>query len=1236
MELSVRNRLLVLIFAALLALAGAWSLATAGIDAIPDLSENQVIVFAEWPGKSPREVEDLVASPLGAGLQGLAGVRTVRTEAQLGFAMADLIFEEGVGQAAARTRVLERLSSLAAKMPPGVVPALAPDANALGQVFWYTLEGDGYDPGELRTLQDTIVGRQLASVPGVSEVAAAGGFTRAYIVDVDTDRLAAYGIPLAQVVEAASRASGATGGGVLEANGAEYRIRGVAWARGADEIASAVVAVRGSASVAIRDVGRVSLGPEPRRSILERDGHEAVGGVVLIRPGANPRDVVAAVKEKIASLAGGLPAGVHVVPFYDRTKLVGRALGTLERTLVEEIAVASLVVFLVLGHLRSALVVCLALPFAVLTAFLFMRVFGVAANVMSLSGIAISVGVLVDAAIVLVENATTHLREAFGDEPVRGDTRELVLAACRTVGRPLFFAVAIVVVSFLPVFALSGIEGRLFRPLAFTKTFALLGTGVFAVTLVPSLLPSFLRGRLRTDDESWLVRSVKDVYRPVLAWLLPRPKLSLFFLVLLVSVALALAPRLGREFMPPLDEGSILEMPTSVPRVSLREAGDDLRARDAVLRSFPEVESVVGKAGRAETATDPAPPEMIETIIELAPREAWAARGVAPAFVARELARAHDLLWRKGLVHARDAWPDATVAALATFDACVRDELARRAADERPALERELVGAALVALAREDHPELVSELALRHGRWLRTVSPREEVAALVSSIVSFLAAAAAPDADEAATRALDARRLELARDAAARADALLALRAPGELAWSVLMTALESARAANAVAREPSETELAALREELERGIQGELVLTRKTKDELVREMDHALAVPGWGNIWTQPIVNRTDMLATGIRSIVGARILGPDLASVEKTARDVAAVLREVPGAHGVFVDQLTGASYLEVEPDRARLLALGIRPQDVNDAVEAALEGKVAGATVEGRARVPIRVRFGREPRAGAETLARALVTSSADEKVTVPLASVARIVTREGPSTIKGENGLLRCYVQLDVRDRDPVGFVEEAQRLVQERVHPAPGTSIEWGGEFESERHARDALIIIVPLVLVLVFVILQATFGDAGDAALMFLAVLGALAGGVIAQWLVSVRWSVAVWVGFIACFGLATETGIIMVIYLRQALARRGGLESLVSLEEVDDCVLEGAVQRLRPKLLTEAVIVLGLVPMLWASGTGAEVMRPMAVPVLGGILVADEVIDLAIPVFFAWLRRRRWAAARS
>jgi Cu(I)/Ag(I) efflux system membrane protein CusA/SilA len=1268
-EFSVKNRAVVLMLTLAVALWGVYCLQRTPVDAIPDLSENQVIVFTDWMGRSPQELEDQVTYPLSVNLQGLAGVKAVRSTSEFNYSMINVIFDDDVEFYFARERVLERLATSATFLPPGVVPYMAPDATALGQIFWYTVEGGGLDPGALRTLQDWYVRYQLNAVPGVAGVSSVGGFVQEYQIDVDPGRLRAYGVTLGDVFSAVARANSSVGGNVLQKNRAEFLIRGEGWIQSKGDIESIVVAERDGVPIFVRHLGAVQLGPEPRRSMLEKDGGEAVGGVVLMRYGENPLAVTERIKARIETLQAGLPPGVRIVPFYDRTPLIQDAIGTLTKTLLEEMLVASLMVFLILYHLRSSLVICATLPLAVLISFIFMYYLDVPSNIMSLAGIAISIGVLLDAGIVMTENTYARLHERFGDQPVTGDTRPLVLEACKVVGRPLFFSVVIMLVSFLPVFALTGMEGKMFHPLALTKTFALVGVSLLAVTLVPALLPTFVRGRLRGERESWLLRSVIDVYRPVLLFLLERPRLVAFNFAILLGIGLNLWPKLGREFMPPLNEGSIMDMPVTVPSASITEVSEDLTARDALLRTLPEVSAVVGKAGRADTPTDPSPLDMVETIITLQPGEAWPRRALD---FERFLAVATAAL------PGRDDDANAVAMDAATaFDAALRELSLRRLDEYAPALgealarglvrdlvdERDVPAAAQDAAVAAVLPTYGALFARYPLAWDVSAAAQEAVRALEAAGVAdagallerrpgalervvaplrLLAERPVPTVTAALFEALEARRAALLRERVERLDWELEDRAP-----EVLRAALAEAARARGV----EATFTAPGRRDL--------LLRQKTKDELVQELDTIAQVPGWGNIWTQPIINRVDMLATGVRTMLGVKVYGDDLQKIQDVSNEVAQVLRGLQGAVDVFPDQLVGENYVDIDIDRERAARYGVSVQDVQDTIEVALGGRRITTTIEGRRRFSVRVRYARDQRQDEEQLRRILVsgggrgaaaaadgttgmgmaapdaTASATTPdagpVQVPLAEVATVKVVQGPSMIKSENGLLRAYVQLNVRDRDIVGFVEEAQRAVKEAVKLPAGMFIEWSGQFEHQVRARDRLALILPLVVFIIFVILYLTYQDLGDAALMMLAVPGALVGGVIFQWLFGFNFSVAVWVGYIACFGLAAETGIIMLVYLREAVDRAGGLERIGSLQELKDVVVAGAVHRLRPKLLTEGTLILGLVPMLFSEGVGAEIMRPMAAPVLGGILVADEVIDIFIPVIFYWYRRRRW-----
>jgi Cu/Ag efflux pump CusA len=1442
-EFSVRNRWLVILAGMLLALGGVWAVYHTPVDAIPDLSENQVIVFTDWPGHSPHEIEDQITYPLSLQLQGLAGVRVVRSSSDVNFSMINVIFEDGVDFSSARDRVAQRLPAVQ-DLPAGVVPRLAPDSAATGQIFWYTVEGPGYDPGRLRSVQDWYVRPQLASVPGVAEVASVGGHTGEYSVEIDPRKLRAYGVRLSQVLEAIRGANDAVGGGVIHKANAEYIVRGAGrigrtpGAKGDFDSRQAIrdleaIVLRRADGGAIRllDVAAVSLAPGPRRGVLEKDGNEVTGGVVLMRQGENALEVTRRLRLKLQELQVGLPAGVRLVPFYDRTPLIKGAISTVTGTLVEAILTATVCVLIVLLHFRASFVISLTLPLAALASFLVMwalRLLGIAdiqTNVMSLAGIAVSIGVLVDSSIVMAENVMHRLKEQFGDRPVTGDVRELVLESCRTVGRPIFFSVVIMLLSFLPVFALGGIEGKMFRPLAFTKCFALVAVAVLAVTLVPALCTIFIRGRLRGEMESWVVRGVVSAYRPVLDYLLSHPAVIIWFMgltfvvgfaplgnrsILLLTLAAAvvasvysaqsrltrllacaslilvaliaqqkIAP-LGYEPVTPLDEGMVMDMPITVPWASVAQSGDDVKARDMIFCRFPEVDMVVGKAGRAETPTDPAPLDMIETMVNFRPQELWPKRKLSPKDAERLARTCLEVLRRRKLVNEQPGKPDseiineAVMAVLPAFDAQMREYAYQlnqdferqlgpvliRAARQRLAamlyengsLKHRLSDTEVASLgqssgprefplqlARDLTPEDVTSLARETVRLMDKagflkpgsdpLSYRPGLLTRAANRLDGLLGGNPPDLFSVLFDWLTVRRYDLWRDYIRKLDADLPERGAGVFTRLILeelvlrgdsdaeLTSHVRERRRQRVevpeeaghvhgANTPSRSnpspqgprgpspqpplrfgegeqdrrhkpeapardsssplsasgrgaggeaglegshhhggsvtnllphpQLDAIQIELTKRFAKDLRLWRVERAELAGfggELDRAMQMPGWTNVWTMPIQNRVDMLATGVNTTVGVRVLGRRLDDVVRASESVAAVVAKVPGAVNVLADRLRGKGYLEVHPDRDRAARLKVSVGEINELVEVALGGKVVAHTVEGRERHPVRVRYDRSWRGDEDSVRDLPVAVLGGEKERlrhVPMSDVAEVRITEGPATIKSENGLLRNYVRLNVRDRDALEFVEEAKRAVASRVQLPDGVFLEWTGQFEHEERAKDTLLLILPLVIGLIFLVLWLTYRDLADAALIMISVPGALAGGVFFQWLFGAKFSVTVWVGYIACFGMATATGIIMLVYLREAVARRGGLERM-SLDELREAVLNGAVQRLRPKLLTEGTMVLGLAPLLWTSGVGAEVIKPMVLPVLGGILVADEVIDLFLPVLFHAVRQWRW-----
>jgi Cu(I)/Ag(I) efflux system membrane protein CusA/SilA len=1300
---SIRHRAFVIGASLALAALGAWSAWETPVDAIPDLSENQVIVFTEWKGHGPREIEDQVTYPLTLGLRGLRGVRVVRSSSDVGFSMISVIFDDGVNLSDGRRRVAERLARAGGQLPTGANPELTPDAAATCQIFWYTVEGPGYDLGRLRAIQDWYVRPQLGSVPGVADVSSVGGFPVEYQVVPDPNRLRVFGVSLDNVVEAVATSNASSGGHVVHKANAEYVVRGVGRlgasptpgdetfdrSRALRDLENVVVPLSKGGTVRLAEIAEVALGPGFRRGVLEKDGNEVTGGVVLMAHGANPLEVTRRIKAKIRELQTGLPSGVRIVSFYDRTPLIQGAIDTVTTTVIEAVISASLCVLVVLLHVRTSLIIAGTLPLAVLSSFLIMTglrrlgVVDIEANAMSLAGIAISIGVLVDSSVVMAENVMHRLREQFGGQTVRGDVRDTVLDACLAVGRPIVFSVAIMVLSFLPVFALGGIEGKMFHPLAFTKTFALVAVAGLAITLVPALCTIFIRGHLRSEMENPLIRGVIEVYRPVLSYLMDRPAalawvLGVTFLlglaplgsrpVLLATLFMAMAAAallarrgltaiaapasllfvalvadqnmqpLAREFMTPLNEGMVMDMPITVPRASVTEAVDDLKARDMVLCRFPEVDMVVGKAGRAETPTDPAPMDMIETMVNFRPRELWPRRKLRAADAEIQGRAVYDALVARGVIRAPATAAasaalveQAVAAALPLFDVASREyayhrnqEMLRNTGGIAPSsiYPTEPAEARVVPLWRDHVATLDDELIAR-------------AAPIFTRLVldQLLDRATVIDPAVAAFREASSQ---------VHAAGLLAATRPHRptTAGHHHDTA---AKSASSPLFEPQPT-LDAIQDDVSRRFSRRLLLWKVERDELASfggELDTAVQMPGWTNVWTMPIQNRVDMLATGVNTPIGVRVLGRNLDDVIRGSEEVARVVKLLAGAVDVVADPIRGKPYIEIRLDRARAARLGVKAGEVNDLIETALGGKVVTWTIEGRERHPVVVRYGRAWREDEETIRNLPVTARGREhgpgapphkleSRLIPLSEVADVAAVEGPATIKSENGLLRNYVRLNVRDRDAADLVAEAKLAVARDAKLPDGVFVEWTGQFEHAARARRTLNLVVPIVVALIFLVLYMTYHDLADAVLMMSAVPGAIAGGLFFQWLLGLKLSVTVWVGYIACFGMATSTGIIMLVYLREAVAKAGGLER-IDLAELRAAVLNGAVHRLRPKLLTEGTVVIGLAPMLWASGVASEIIRPMAAPVLGGILVADEVIDLFLPVLFYWVRRRRW-----
>jgi Cu(I)/Ag(I) efflux system membrane protein CusA/SilA len=1029
---SARNPILIVLIAAGLTVGGILSLPGLPLDALPDLSDTQVIVFTEWPGRAPMLVEEQVTYPIVTALLGAPNVANVRGQSMFGLSFVTVIFHDGVDLYWARSRVLEYLQGIEQKLPAEVRPMLGPDATGLGWVFQYVLvdEAGRYDLAQLRSLQDWSLRYWLQSIPGVAEVAPIGGFVKEYQITVDPDRLQSSGISLPHLVEQVEASHREIGARVMEQGGREYMIQSRGLVQSVDDLRGIAIGM-GAAGAPIRlsDVAQVAVGPRMRRGVTDYNGRgEVVGGIVIMRSGENALRVIERVKDKLAEVASSLPPGVKIVPVYDRAPLIREAIGTLREELLKLTAIVSLVSLLFLWHLPSALVVIVTLPIAILSALMVMSALKITANVMSLGGIAIAIGAMVDAAIIMVENAHKKIEQwqTAGEPDGATGRRRAILAGMSEVGPALFFALLVITVGFLPVFALTGQEGRLFRPLAATKSLAMLFAALLSITLVPVLMVFLIRGKIQPESKNPLNRVLMRLYGPMLRGVMRFPKLTLAVAAGLLIVTLPLFGRLGSEFMPPLNEGTILYMPTTLPSISMGEAGRLLTTQGKLIAQFPEVASVFGKMGEAQTATDPAPLNMAETLITLRPKATW-----------------------------------------------------------RPGM----------------------------------------------------------------------------------------------------------------------------------------------TQERLVEEMDRAVRIPGAPNIWWQPIQTRIEMLATGVRSPLGIKILGPTLDSISQVGQQIEGIMKTVPGTRSAFFEPVGGGYYLDIQIDREAVARFGLTVGDVQDVIEIAVGGREVGQTIEGRERYPILVRFARAFRDSPEALGQIRVPTSMGAQV--PLSQLAKIAYREGPSMVKNEGGQLAGFVFVDVAGRDMGGYVAEAKRRVAERVSLPTGHTLVWAGQYQYLERAKETLKVVVPVTLAIVFLLLYLNTRSIPMTLIILLAIPFSLIGATLILWGLDYHLSVAVWVGIIALAGVDAETGVVMLLYLEEAHTRwqrEGRLRTAGDLAEV---VYEGAVLRLRPKLMTVVTIVAGLLPILWSTGTGADVMKRIAAPMVGGMVSSTLLELLVLPVvYFLWRRR--------
>ena len=1027
---SLGNRGLVLLLAAMLAALGAYSFVRTPVDALPDLSDVQVIVRTPFPGQAPRVVEDQVTYPLTTALLSVPGTTTVRGYSFYGDSFVNVLFADGTDPYWARSRVLEYLSQAAARLPEGVRPALGPDATGVGWIYQYALvdRTGKQDLAQLRSIQDWFLKFELQALDGVAEVATIGGMVKQYQVVVDPMRLRGYGIPLMMVEQAIRNGNQEVGGSVVEMAEAEYMVRATGYIRSvADLERIPVMATKGGTPVLLREVAEVRIGPEMRRGISELDGEgEAVGGVVVMHNGDNARDTILRVKHKLDELRSGLPAGVEVVETYDRSALIQRSVDNLNRKLLDEFIVVAIVCFIFLFHLRSGLIVVIVTPIAVLSAFTVMHLLGINANIMSLGGIAIAIGTMVDAAIVMIENVHKKLEHATGES----DRMEAIYAGCREVGPSLFFSLMIVACSFLPVFTLEAQEGRMFAPLAYTKTYAMLWAAVLSITLVPVLICYLVRGEIRPETANPVNRATMAAYRPFLELALRRPWFVTAAATVLVLATLWPATRLGTEFMPELDEGDLLYMPTTMPGLSPDAARALLQQTDKLIRTVPEVERVFGKAGRAESATDPAPIEMFETVIKLKPRDQW-----------------------------------------------------------RPGM----------------------------------------------------------------------------------------------------------------------------------------------TPERLKAELDARVKLPGVSNAWVYPIKTRIDMLATGIRTPVGIKIMGPDLGVIEDLGRRIEKILREVPGTTSVYAERTATGRYVDVDIDRVAAGRYGLNIKDVQDIVASAVGGMTVTTTVEGLERYPVNLRYPQDYRDSLQALRDLPLVTPTGANVT--LADVARVEIADGPGMIRSENARPSGWVFIDMQGRDLGGYVRDAKLQIAQDLELPPGYSLGWSGQYEYLERALSRLGVVVPLTLSIIVLLLYLNFRNGRDVLLILGALPFALVGGVWLLYLLDYDLSIAAAVGFIALAGVAAETGVVMVMYLEHAWVERRRLAEAAgrapNRQDLRDAIVEGALLRLRPKLMTVITIIVGLLPIMWGSGTGSEVMRRIAAPMVGGMVSATVLTLIIIPAIYLLINGR-------
>ena len=1089
---SANNRFIVILIYLIIVGFGIYSVINLPVDAIPDLSENQVIIFTEWMGRSPQIVEDQVTFPIVSGLQGLPDVKAVRANSMFGMSFVFVIFNDNVDTYFARNRVLERMNTIQAQLPNGVVPTLGPDGTGVGHVYWYTVEGKGYDLGTLRSIQDWYVRYKLSAVDGVAEVASIGGYVKQYQVDVNPNDLRAYNLTVSDVVNAIQKSNNEVGGKILEINDAEYFVRGQGYIQSKEDVENTVVKSNANGiPIFLKNVAKIQFGGDIRRGALEKDGKgQVVGGIVVMRNGENAQKVIERIKAKIKEISAGLPPGVQIVPSYDRSTLIKEAVGTLDRALIEAAITVSLMVALFLLHFRSIVRILIEIPIAVLISFILMYIFNITSNIMSLGGIILAIGVIVDSSIVLVENAYRNIAKALEEKGhlTKEEYKKISIDSAKQVGRAIFFSELIILVSFIPVFLLTGQEGKMFKPLAFTKSFTMIGAAIVVISLIPVLMTMLMRGKFRPENKNPITKFFIRVYEPLIHWVLKHRKITIAINVIALLITIPMIMNTGSEFMPPLDEGSILYMPVTLPNVSITEVNRILQEQDKIIKSIPEVSQVLGKSGKAETATDNAPLSMIETIILLKPKDQW-----------------------------------------------------------RPGI----------------------------------------------------------------------------------------------------------------------------------------------TKQDIVAELDNKLQIPGVRNGWTQPIINRINMLATGVRTEIGLKIFGNNLDTLETYAIKAEGLLKNIDGAADVVAERVQNGYYLDIEIKRDVAARYNVNISDLQNIIETAIGGQNLGLVLEGRMRFPIRMRYQRDFRNDVEEIKSLIVpvslsgsmkvqstmnnnsvngnvnnssggmssmgssnASSVSPQVStnrngysllsteqnaityLPLSELADIKVLTGPPMISSENGMLRSIVFMNARGRDMGSVISDSKKIIETKLNLPAGYSITWSGQYENKIRAQQTIEIIMPVVFLIIFVLLFLTLKDYMEAGVVMLSVPFALIGGIYMIYILGYNFSVAVWVGFIALYGVAVETGVVMVVYLHEALDSKirdhqKGKRGPITKQDIYEATVEGSVLRLRPKLMTVGTSMVGLIPVMWATGTGSDVMKPLTAPLIGGLLTSAIHVLIVTPILFAIMKER-------